>query len=426
MRDCRLFLFLFLPSTAYAYIDPASGSMLVSVLVAMVATAFFSIKGLYYRIKNFLRLPIREQTVKYTHKLVFYSEGGQYWHTFKPVLESLHKKGIEAIYLTSSEDDDGLNFKSNHISTRYIGSGTRAYIYLNKLEADVCAMTTPGLDVLKIKRSKGVKHYSYLPHSPIDMGKYKLYSFDCFDSIFISGIHQEKSIRMLETLRSSHTKQIFKGGCPYMDELSVRLRSFKITDSCHKKQFNTVLIAPTWGKNNILRLFEAKFIKVLLDQDFEVIIRPHPQSYKEEPELIQKLKKELISYKRLNWDDAVDNFESLRRADILVSGLSGVIFDFAFIFEKPVITIDYKYDFLGQEANDLPFEIWELGMVDKIGTRLEAERICDIANIVKVLLKAKHEKQEVRKLRAHNLLNYGNSGEVIANSLVEIMAALEK
>ena len=116
----------------------------------------------------------------------------------------------------------------------------------------------------------------------------------------------------------------------------------------------------------------------------------------------------------------------MRRADILVSGLSGVIFDFAFIFEKPVITIDYKYDFLGQEANDLPFEIWELGMVDKIGTRLEAERICDIANIVKVLLKAKHEKREVRKLRDHNLFNYGNSGEVIANSLVEIMAALEK
>jgi len=43
------------------------------------------------------------------------------------------------------------------VEAKYIGTGTKAYSYLRFLEADVCAMTTPGLDVLQIKRSKGVK-----------------------------------------------------------------------------------------------------------------------------------------------------------------------------------------------------------------------------------------------------------------------------
>jgi hypothetical protein len=74
--------------------------------------------------------------------------------------------------LTSDEQDPGLLYSSELVSTRYIGVGTRAYAYLAVLEADVCAMTTPGLDVLQIKRSKGVKHYAHLIHAPTDVGLY--------------------------------------------------------------------------------------------------------------------------------------------------------------------------------------------------------------------------------------------------------------
>ncbi|MDA9343289.1 CDP-glycerol glycerophosphotransferase family protein [Gammaproteobacteria bacterium] len=422
-----LFLLIFYPSLAFAYIDPGSSSMLLSVLIGIIATIIFGIKGIYYKKKNFVLSLFGLKIEKSNDKLVFYSEGGQYWHTFKPILEALDKKGIEAIYLTSGECDEGLNYKSNFITTRFIGSGNRAYSYLNTLEAKVCVMSTPGLDVLQILRSKGVQHYAYIPHSPIDMGKYKLYSFDCFDSVFLSGAHQEKSIRTLEVLRASEAKQLINAGCPYMDELGARLEVIERKMINSKKQTRTILIAPTWGKNNLLNVFGAKEIRKLLEGGYEVIIRPHPQSYLEEPKLINRIKDELNSFNNITWDNAPDNFNSLLLSDILISDLSGIVFDYAFIFEKPVITIAFEYDFIGQEAHDLPFEVWELGILDKIGKRLNADQFIYVADIVEGLLKDRHLKQglsELRELREANLYNYMFSGEIIATNLVRIMREL--
>lgn len=150
-----LILYFSYQPTANAYLDPGSGSMLLSAIVGILATIFFSIKGFYYKIKSFFLRMFGIKVEKNIHELVFYSEGKYYWNTFKPILEALDAKGVEAVYMTSSEEDEGLNFKSDYISTRYIGEGNRAYTYLNMLEAKVCVMTTPGIGVLQIQRSKG-------------------------------------------------------------------------------------------------------------------------------------------------------------------------------------------------------------------------------------------------------------------------------
>ena len=40
---------------------------------------------------------------------------------------------------------------------------------------------------------------------------------------------------------------------------------------------------------------------------------------------------------QLEWNRDTDNYEVLKRADILISDFSGVIFDFALVYDKPVI-----------------------------------------------------------------------------------------
>ncbi len=414
------------PSAAFAYLDPGSGSILISALIGLLATAFFSFKGFYYKARNLYIGFFNLRTDKDGYKLIFYSEGGQYWLSFKPILVSLDRMGISALYLTSGKTDPGLNFISNYIKTRYIGEGNKAYIYLNTLEAELVVMTTPGLDVLQIRRSKGVKHYAYIPHSPVDMGTYKLFSFECFDTIFLTGGYQKRTIRTLEKLRGTKAKQLIDAGCPYMDALSNKLLHYQEKNFRAESQKKTILIAPTWGKNNILKKFGSKPIIKLLESGFEVIIRPHPQSLKVEKELINKLRQELGGFDNIKWDEKSDSFDSLVSSDLLISSLSGVVFDFALVFNKPVITVEFDYDFTGQEANDLPFDLWELNLMDQIGFKIKPAQLNTLVEFVNKALKERIRKEEFVKLRDQHLFNNNKSGEVIANKLIAIMEDLRK
>lgn len=411
-------LLLTLPTPAFAYLDPGTGSMLLSAIVGLVATALFSIKSFYYKLTSLFYRLIGKKVEKTSSKLVFYSEGGHYWKTFKPVLEALDQLKVQAEYLTSDEADAGLKFESDYITSRFIGEGNRAYTYLNLLEADVCAMTTPGLDVLQIRRSKGVKHYAHLVHAPTDMGLYKLYSFDYYDSIFCSGEHQKKSIREFERLRNTPEKLLLDSGCPYMDVSAQRLEANK---AANHTPTNKVLLAPTWGTNGLLTRFGGEVIRQLLATGMQVVIRPHPQSYVSEQELMQQLEKDFANEPRVSWDKSPDNFQSLLDADILVSDLSGVVFDFAFIFEKPVVTVEFAYNWQGMEANDLPYKLWELEALDQLGKCLKEDEIPLLAETVKQLANNPATATNLQELRNNSLFNYRNTGAVIAQQLIDLM-----
>lgn len=74
-------------------------------------------------------------------------------------------------------------------------------------------------------------------------------------------------------------------------------------------------------------------------QDINLIIRPHPQSMVSEPELIQGLQALFPNGPRLQWDFSSTPFSAMARSDVMVSDISGVIFDYAFLFERPVVTV---------------------------------------------------------------------------------------
>jgi len=405
------------PTEAVAYIDPASGSMLLSLFIGVIGSIFYSIKSILYKIRNLWRLIWGVKFDIPKQKIIFYSEGSQYWNTFKPILNALDAREISALYLTSDKNDDGLNFKSKFISSKFIGSGNKAYTFLNTLECDVCVLTTPGLDTLQIRRSKGVQHYAYVAHSPLDMGKYKLFSFDAFDTIFISGEHQKKSIRELEALRGTHSKSLIKAGCPYMDELGEKLKSAVAGSNNLKNKTKRILLAPTWGENNLLRILKISTLKNLLNAGYHITIRPHPQSRVSELPLLDYFKKKLIKYESIEWDEEPDNFGSLLAADVVISDISGINFDFAFIFQKPVITIIFDYNFLGQEANDIPHQLWEMSMLKKIGATLAVSEIERLPYILQTTLNEQYKTRNLNKLRDENLYNYKRSGEVIAEHL---------
>ena len=222
---------------AFAYLDPGSGSLLLSSVVAVFASVVFFIKNLFYKLTSPSTLlsggfsPRGGGNSTLRDHIVFYSEGKQYYFTFKPILDALDSLKHPYTYLTSGEDDPALAREGSQSfgTFTYIGEGNKAYIKLNTLKADICVLTTPGLNVLQIKRSRGVRHYCHIVHSLTPM-TYRAFGLDYFDSVLVANEIQKDFVREVEAAHSVKRKYIGVVGSTYLDELS-KLRNSSLTQS---------------------------------------------------------------------------------------------------------------------------------------------------------------------------------------------------
>ena len=408
---------VFTPLDAYAYLDPGTGSMLLSVFIGVVSSAYFVIRKLPSVIRSlFFKFTGKKDDLK-NNSIVFYAESAAYWSTFKPVLEALAQKEVRCTYLTSDPKDpvfsSGLE---KWVHAKYIGKGQTAYTALGFLEADVFVLTTPGIDVLQIRRSAGVKKYVHIVHAVGDIHTYKFYSFDYYDAVFCSGPAQAESLRSLEAIRKTPRKELPLLGCPYFDTMVARKTPDLVPEP------NTILIAPTWGKNGLLTRTGSMIPKLLAQAGYHVILRPHPQSFISDKELMEKLGLELADFKNIEWDRNPDGFKSLSRARLMISDVSGVIFDFAFIFLRPVITVGSGPLKDGFEAWEIPHEAWEMKAFERLGARILPGNEKSIPSTVADLLN-RHEDMAgvIEALRKANVVNFGCAGEPIAQALIDMV-----
>jgi hypothetical protein len=317
----------------HLYIDPGTGSALFSILIGAAATLYFLSRALIIKLKVTLSGGKAVKASQSANPYVIYSEGKQYWNVFKPVLEEFENRKTELLYLTSVKNDPVFDSDWNFVKAEFIGEGNKAFARLNLLHADICLMTTPGLDVYQLKRSKMTSHYSHVLHAPTDATTYRLFGLDYFDSVLLTGEYQAEDLKILENQRDIPKKQFITVGCSYLDEYSAKMKNIPAEDN----HLYTVLVSPSWGSSALLSRYGEKLLDPLVSTAYRIIVRPHPQSKKSEPEIIEKLSSR---YKeKLIWDYESDNIYSLSKADIMISDFSGIIFDYVFLMDKPVIYV---------------------------------------------------------------------------------------
>jgi CDP-glycerol glycerophosphotransferase (TagB/SpsB family) len=186
-------------------------------------------------------------------------------------------------------------------------------------------------------------------------------------------------VRELEALRSLPAKELSIIGIPYMDEMAARLER-EGPAPAHER---TVLLAPSWGKSALFGVYGSKIIDVLLATGYHLIIRPHPQSFTSEKEMIDSLMAKYPDSDRLEWNRDRDNFDVLRRSDILVSDFSGVIFDFTLIYDKPVIYTDPDFDLAPYDAWWIPDKkLWTVSALPRLGRALTEENMKDLKALI--------------------------------------------
>ena len=410
----------FMPSVAHAYLDPGSSNALIYMVLSFFGALVFSLKGLFYRIIGKKDLLENEQILKENqHNIVIFSEGKTYWNTFKPVVEALLKKNAIFSYYTMDINDPCLEIDEPNMNNCYIGNGHRAFAKISNLEADVVLSTTPNIGTkgYPVSRSKSIKKLVHVFHAFGDMALYHRGSLDNYDAVMLMGEFEKPIIRKLEHLRGLPEKELYEAGLPYLDVLEEKKNLIpKPAES--NSDVKTVLIAPSWGVKGCLYQYGSKFISLLAQAGFHLIIRPHPQSFKVELEFLNRIKNELSSFKNIEWDFETDASQSMQRADILISDTSMIRIDFLFLYQKPVITLEMPFeDFMDFEIADLG-ESWTEQALKKLGYTLGKDRIEELPTIVLETIKTKTS-EDIIAFREENVYNYKRSGEVIADYLIE-------
>ena len=398
----------------FLYIDPGTGSMLFSILIGALATVYFISRAAWIKIK-FLFTGKKGNIDKSSYRFVIYNEDIRYWNVFKPVLDAFENHETEVTYFTSCKEDPVFNAEYKFVFSQYIGEGNTAFAKLNFLSADVVLMTTPGLDVYQLKRSRNVKHYAHLEHSVGDATMYRMFGLDYFDSILVTGMYKEKDVRWLEEHRNINRKEIVSVGCTYLDEFKKRIEKIPAEED-HKF---TVLLSPSWGPSAILSRYGEKLLDSLQATGWNIIVRPHPQSRISEKEILDRLTSRYKDMENIIWDYNSDNIFSLKKADIMISDFSGIIYDYTFLCDKPVMYVNADMDLRMYDAWYVPGQKpWQVNAVKKFGIELKESQFSNIKEIIQNARDSKELEDLRHKAKNEAWENIGFAGEKVYEFMV--------
>lgn len=399
------------------YIDPGTGSMLFSILIGAAATLFFLAKAAWLKVKIFFAGKKDGSALDTDFKpYVIYNEGLQYWNTFKPVCDEFEKRHIELTYLTSVQKDPCFEMNYQFVKPEFIGEGNRAFAHLNMLSAGIVLMTTPGLQVYQLKRSKNVKHYSHVLHMPNDATTYRLFGLDYFDSVLLTGDYQKEDLRILEKQRGLKEKELVTVGCPYLDVYKENIS--KIPEE--ENHPFTVLVSPSWGDVGLLKKYGEKLLDPLSKTGFRIIIRPHPQSKKSESAMLEKLEQRYKDNKLIEWDYERQNIYSLKKADIMISDFSGIIFDYTFLCDKPVMYVNAGMDLRPYDAYDIKDKkLWQYRSLEKFGKELDEKDFDNIKDVIQSISDSNELKEARAKAKSEAWMYEGKAGSNIADFMLK-------
>ena len=396
----------------FYYIDPGTGSMLFTILIGVLSAGVYAIRNVFIKLRFSLSGGKADVSQNDKIPFVIFSDDKRYCTVFEPICDEFEKREISLTYMTASEDDPLLKKEYKYITTQFIGDGNKAFAKLNMLKADIVLSTTPGLDVYQWKRSRDVKYYVHIFHTVNDVIFYRMFGTDYYDALLLSGDYQIEQIRLLESMRNIKPKELVVVGQPFMDTLYEKRMA--VQEQKTPKENITVLLAPTWGEEGMLRKDADTLIDELIATGYEIIIRPHPQSFKSEVDLMNRLQKK---YSNVEWNRDTDNFDVLNKADILISDFSGVVFDFALAFDKPIIYTDISdFDRGMYDAYWCDCELWTFTTMPKLGKQLE---IGKVKETIDECLTNNIYKENRQKAREESWANIGHSAELTADYLIK-------
>ena len=373
---------------------------------AIIASIYFAARSLYYRLLDFVfRMRFRERKCG----IAIHCEDPRYESTFLPVINALVERGLEPVVYTMYPRDDSFAPLPAGVTCRPIPQGMLGYAFLNNLDATLLLTTTPQLDVMTFRRSRRVRHYAHLPHSLGESRYVRPYAYDHFDSVLCCGDLLKKNIRLMESIRRSPAKQLLETGIPHYEELLQQA-----SDAPPLVGEPVVLVAPSWGPLSMFEAFGVDFVAEIA-RHFPVVVRPHPQMQTSQPQLYAKI----LSLQGVTVDTQRTPATAMAMASVLLSDISAITHEFAFIYERPVLIIDRAMVSAGLEGEVLGGESELQEACKEFIVPVQPSEMPEIVSHLRRVL-TDHRRERIVAARDRLVYNFGRASRVAAEQIEEI------
>ncbi|MCC7489509.1 MAG: CDP-glycerol--glycerophosphate glycerophosphotransferase [Gammaproteobacteria bacterium] len=357
-------------------------------------------------------------------RIVLYSESGQDWHHFQPIVAHLTGVLGESIcYVSSDPADPGLHQADPRIAGFCIGKGLVRIWFFQFLQADVLLTQLLDLGNFDLKRSMHPVHYVYMFHSLISthMADHAN-SFDHYDTILHAGPHQAREIRRREQLHQLPAKRLVPHGYHRIEQLLAQRREPPpvATDAdIH------VLLAPSWGEQTILNTCGLELADILLDAGFRLTLRPHFQTRWQTPQVIDRISARHGANPRFRLVEQMGESDSLFDSHVMITDWSGAGQDYGMGLEKPVLYIDLPPKSRNSSWQELGIEPFESLVREKLGALLPPQRLAEAPELIRRLARdPARARDNAAALRRDYMCNVGSSGRAGAEAVAAIAAEI--
>ena len=353
--------------------------------------------------------------------IVIYSESGQDWHHFEPIINDLtNRLQLPVTYVTSDPNDPGLRQQNGRLKSVCIEEGWFRTIFFQVGQADALVLTMMDLGNLDLKRSLYPVYYVYIFHG---MGSTHMVdfenSYDNYDAIFCVGPHQAAEIRKRELLKGLPEKHLFEHGYHRLEQLIEEAASKNELYQSGSKP--VVLVAPTWGDDSIFNRCGEKLIEALLAADFHVIMRPHYHTIWLNPGLCEDIAARFDGNEDFEYIDRMGESSSLFRSHVLISDWSAMAIEYALGLEKPILFIDLPRRIRNENWRDLEIEPIEASIRERVGSIVSPDTLDEVAGQIKELLKEQEAfREQIRALRSTLIYNLGSGVAVAAEEIARL------
>lgn len=353
-------------------------------------------------------------------KIVFYSEKNGFYKYYRNIIEEIIKRtNIVIHYITSDPLDEVFQMESGQFKPYYIGEN-RMIVLMMKMETDLMVMTTPDLENFQLKRSYVKKdiEYIYVPHDVNSSNlTFHKNALDHFDTIFTSGFKNKEEIKEREEKYALPSKKLVEWGSGVIDNMTESYLELSKEKKAGKK---TILIAPSWQKDNIFDSCIEEMLDELIQTDYQVIVRPHPQyvrHFEGRVDLLaEKYKKDGVEFQK----DFSSN-KTVYMADLLVTDWSSISLEYAFSTLKPVLFINTPMKVVNGDYQELSTVPIDIELRDQVGISLELDRVGAkvVSAVDRLLFDQQFSPQSMQGLKEKYLYHPGESGKIGAKYMIQ-------